>query len=105
LIDINPSTILDLVKSSIISDPNLNYSSRINMGFSLDYMMLTCQFNGYTCNTSDFITTYNYDYGNCYTFNSGFDSNGNKMPIKQISEAGSDKSFKLELFLGDEFVI
>ena len=101
LIDIDPSTVLNLVKSSIISDLNLNYS---NFGFSLDYMMLTCQFNGYSCNKSDFITTYNYDYGNCFTFNSGYDSNGNQIPIKQISEAGSDKSFKIELFLGDEFI-
>jgi hypothetical protein len=101
LIDIDPSTVLNLVKSSIISDPNLNYS---NFGFSLDYMLLTCQFNGYSCNKSDFITRYNYDYGNCFTFNSGYDSNGNQIPIKQISEAGSDKSFKIELFLGDEFI-
>jgi hypothetical protein len=104
LIDIDPSTVINLIKSSIISDPNLNYSNRINFGFSLDYMMLTCQFNGYECNKSDFITTYNYDYGNCFTFNSGYDSNGNQIPIKQISEAGSDKSLKIDLFLGDEFI-
>ena len=100
LININPDMILNLVKSSLIS----NYSHQANLGFTLDYMLLNCQFNGYSCNQSDFITTYNYDYGNCFTFNSGYDSNGSQIPIKQISEAGSDKSFKIELFLGDEFV-
>ncbi len=31
LIDIDPSTVINLIKSSIISDPNLNYSNRINV--------------------------------------------------------------------------
>ncbi len=47
---------------------------------------------------------YNYDYfyTNCYTWNSGYDKNGNKVELKTISEDGSDRSFKLELFVGRE---
>jgi hypothetical protein len=101
LIDIDPEIIFKLIKSSIISHSSLN---QFDFGFTLDYILLKCQFNGFICNESDFIKTINYDFGNCFTFNSGFDSFGNKMPIKTISEAGSDKSFQLELFLGDEYL-
>ena len=41
--------------------------------------------------------------GNCYRFNSGYDQSGNKVPVKQMNEAGSDRSFNLQLYLGDEF--
>jgi acid-sensing ion channel 2 len=104
LIDIEPAQVYKLIKSAVISDSTLNDSARSQLGFSLDYMQLRCQFNGIQCNRSEITRTYNFDYGNCYTFNSGYDSNGNKIPIKQISQAGSDKSFQLELFLGDESV-
>ena len=63
-------------------------------------MILRCQFNGYE---TDFVKTISFDYGYCFTFNSGFDSFSNKIPIKTISEAGSDKSFQLELFICDDW--
>ena len=45
-------------------------------------MILRCQFNGYE---TDFVKTISFDYGYCFTFNSGFDSFSNKIPIKTIS--------------------
>lgn len=99
-IDIEPDLIYKLIKSNVIA--NLSKEERAYLGFSLEYMKLSCRFNDFNCEDSDFVSTYNFDYGNCFTFNSGYNSSGNKVPIKKISEAGSDKSFRLELYLGDE---
>ena len=91
-----------LIKASIQSDTTLNTSGVQQLGFQMSYMILTCYFNNLPCNESDFVWLYNYDYTSCYTFNSGFDRYGNKVPTKQINEAGSDGGLKLELFLGDD---
>lgn len=99
-IDKNPKLINTLIKSSIIGNPNLTAENIENLGFHIDYMLLTCYFNDMPCNQSDFVWTYDFDFVNCYTFNSGYDRNGKPVPIKRINEAGSDQSLKLELFLG-----
>ena len=101
-IDINPKIVNNLIKSSIQNDFNLTMQQKRKLGFELDYMLLTCFFNDKPCNVSDFIWRYDFDYTNCFTFNSGYDVNGNRVPIKTVSEAGFDMSLKLELFLGDD---
>jgi hypothetical protein len=101
-IDINPKLVNSLIKSTIIGDTSLNSTQVRYFGFDINYMLLTCYFNDVPCNSSDFTWRYDYDFTNCFTFNSGFDQNGNKVPVKQINEAGSDRSLKLELFLGDD---
>jgi acid-sensing ion channel 2 len=101
-IDINPKFVNNLIKASMLNDQNLTSDSIRHLGFDFDYMLLTCYFNDLPCNSSDFVRRYEYDYTNCYTFNSGFDQQGNKVPIKQVNEAGSDRSLRLELFLGDD---
>ena len=95
----NPKLVNTLIKSNIAGEEN---SIKRKLGFDLDYMLYSCYFNDVRCNSSDFIWRYDYDLTNCYTFNSGYDQNGNKVKIKTINEAGSDRSLKLELFLGDD---
>jgi hypothetical protein len=98
----NPKLINKLIKASIYKDKNLTSGDKIKLGYRLESMLLTCYFNDLPCNSSDFVWRYEYDYTNCYTFNSGFDQKGNKVPIKQINEAGLDKGLKLELFVGED---
>lgn len=95
--------ITSLVKSSIASD-FLQYGEEKvkKLGFQLKDMLIKCYFNDAPCNSSDWIYVYDYDFLNCYTFNSGYDKDHNKVPIKQINEAGLDKSLQLELFVGDD---
>lgn len=102
-IDINPNTVKYLIKANILADRNLSKAEIRKFGFEIDFMLFRCFFNNIACNASDFIWLYDFDYGNCFTFNSGFDQRGNKVPIRKINEPGSERSFKLELFLGDEF--
>ena len=101
--ELSPSDVLFLLKSNLANDFNFTSEQKRKFGFEIDYMLLTCYFNDIKCNSSDFIWRYDFNYGNCFTFNSGYDQNGSKVPILKINEPGSDRSFKLELFLGDEF--
>jgi hypothetical protein len=101
--ELSPSQVLFLLKSNLANEFNLTTEQKRKFGFEIDYMLLTCYYNDIKCNSSDFIWRYDFNYGNCFTFNSGFDQNGRKVPILKINEPGSDRSFKLELFLGDEF--
>lgn len=102
-IDINPNTVKYLIKANILADKNLSKAEIRKFGFEIDFMLFRCFFNNIACNASDFIWLFDFDYGNCFTFNSGYDQKGNKVPIRKINEPGSERSFKLELFLGDEF--
>jgi hypothetical protein len=88
--------------SSIFNDETLSNTEKRRFGFEIDYMLLTCFYNDKPCSSKDFIWRYDYNFGNCFTFNSGYDVLGNKIPILKMSETGSDRSFKLELFLGDD---
>ena len=59
------------------------------------FYIFNCWFNNYQeCNSSDFTWSWDEFYGNCFTFNSGFDSNGNKMDL-----AGPLYGFTLSLYV------
>ncbi|CAF0708693.1 unnamed protein product [Brachionus calyciflorus] len=92
----NPQIVKNLLKSKIAGG---SLDKKL-VGFTIDDMLLSCLFNDKPCDSQDFILFYDFDYVNCYTFNSGYDQNGTKIPIKKINEAGTDRSLKLELYLG-----
>ena len=89
--------------ASIKNDKSLTVADKRKFGFEISYMLLTCFFNDKPCTANDFTWHYDFSYGNCFTFNSGYNSSGSKIPILKMNEPGSDRSFKLELFLGDDF--
>lgn len=102
-ININPETVKYLLKANMAADINLTKTDLYNFGYWFNDTLLSCYFNNVKCDESDFVWFYDFVYGNCYTFNSGYDQNGKPVAIKKISEEGSDHSFKLEIFLGNEF--
>ena len=69
----------------INNDRNLTETDRKNLGYDINYMLLSCVFNYEICDSSNFTYVYNPIYGNCYTFNKGRDNNGSIKDIKEIS--------------------
>ena len=67
---------------------------------NLDNIILSCSFDGESCNSSDFTWVWHPRYYNCYRYNSGFDSNGNKKTLKKVNIAGGLSSFIVELYAG-----
>ena len=65
----------------------------------LDEILLECTFNLKSCNSSDFVWSYDPINGNCFTFNSGFDSNGNKVVLKDSMLSGFYYGLRLTLYV------
>ena len=82
-ININPETVKYLLKANIAADKNLTTEQIKSFGYSFNSFLLSCYFNNEICGEKDFIWFYDFVFGNCYTFNSGYDLNGNRIPIKK----------------------
>ena len=52
-------------------------------------VLLGCQFNFQKCSVDDFFWSFDLNYGNCYSFNSGFNATGGTVPLKQSNIAGN----------------
>ena len=81
------------------SDANLTSQEKKNLSHMLDRILFNCFFNYKPCNSSDFVWIYDNNYGNCYSFNSGFDSSGSKVDLKKSSFAGSYFGLQLTLYV------
>ena len=94
--------ILEVLQRSITTNLSLTDADRKKFGFQLDnYMLLSCKFNGIDCNEKNFSWFWSYDYGNCYTFNSGKNSLNQTLDVWNVSKSGANYGLKLELFVSD----
>lgn len=89
-----------LLKAVASSDKNLTSKQLESLGFTIDTMLISCYFDHVQCNTSAFTWFHDSEYGNCYTFNSLFDSNGRKNPALTTSKTGPTHGLNLEIFTG-----
>ena len=65
------------------------------LGHSLNDILLSCTFNGIECSASDFYWFLDRNLGNCYAFNSGNNSSGQRVSSLQSIRAGSDFGLQL----------
>ena len=70
-----------------------------SIGHSLDDVLIGCKFNYQECNSSDFKWEFDRTYGNCFSFNSGFNSTGQAVDLKKSSLAGSSYGLQLDLYV------
>lgn len=89
-----------IIKASLIGNTNLTTEELKGIGFNLTTMMLTCFFNGIVCGPDDFLWFYNYNYGNCYVFNTNKFQNGTKRNRRTTTRYGRGSGLVLELFSG-----
>jgi hypothetical protein len=99
---IDPKLMVTLLKASVLANSSLSEADRREFGFGIDFMLLKCTFNGVPCNESHFVWRYDFNYGNCYTFNSGKDGQGRSVELLKVLEPGPISGLRLELFLGEE---
>ena len=85
-----------ILKASIIGDKNLNDEQLKKKGFSIETLLVSCQFNKDKCGPADFKWTHTYEYGNCFTFNDPSINSNSKATSKPAPANG----LTLELFLG-----
>lgn len=71
------------------------------IGLTLDDMLFSCFFTNFSCNSSDFEFSYNANYGNCYSFNTGIDpTTGRVTQIGSVTKIGSFNGLWMELYVG-----
>jgi hypothetical protein len=81
--------------------PEYGNENRSRLGFSLENSLIECFYNHQACDHRDFIWTYSLEYGNCYQFNTGFDSDGkSSVPIQKSFKHGLQNGLQLVFFLG-----
>ncbi|RNA34522.1 amiloride-sensitive sodium channel subunit beta [Brachionus plicatilis] len=79
---INPlSTLFETIAKMHSKEEKFTFLKE-NYGDSLDKLVVYCQYNYEDCNLTDFKFFLHPNYGNCYQFNSGFDSHGKKNDLK-----------------------
>ena len=61
-IDLSPTQVIKFLSASVAAK-SLNDTEKRRLGFDLDYMLLSCSFNGEECNSSDFVWSHNFDFG------------------------------------------
>jgi len=82
----------------------LNDADKKSLGYGLDEMLITCLYNNRKCTTNDFNWYYSYDYGNCFSFNTGVnETNGKDVKMKEAKRPGifcfSLKKIKVQIII------
>ena len=64
--------------------------------FTLNQILISCRFQNKACYPENFTYFHSFDFGACFSFNSGLNS-----PIQITKQAGEKYGLQLELFAGD----
>ncbi|CAF0907174.1 unnamed protein product [Brachionus calyciflorus] len=82
-------------KSRLISDER-----KKQFGLSLNEMIISCFYSTVDCKESDWVWFYDTFHGNCFRFNTGVNSNNERIDIKNTTQSGKYNGLVLELFVG-----
>jgi hypothetical protein len=83
-----------------ISSPSFSEQQKQAIGYNYSQLFISCTFNSHDCNTSHIIWYFDFVYGNCFRINTGFDVNGNTVPLLNQYEGGLSHGLSLKLFTG-----
>ncbi len=78
---------------------NLPEEQKKNLSHNLNDTLLSCLYNYVLCKSDDFKWEWDNYYGNCYSFNSGFNSSGHNIELKKSYISGSTFGLQLELYV------
>ena len=84
---------------ALANENDLTSDEKKKLGHALSDVLISCRFNYKKCTAQNFTWSFDSKYGNCYTFNSGFDANGVTTDIEQSMLAGVNYGLKLELYV------
>ncbi|RMZ96413.1 DEgenerin Like [Brachionus plicatilis] len=98
----NENTFLSLVDRDFHFSKLVNKYEHFlpNVSFGLNEMIVNCEFQINECNKQNFEYFWLPSYGNCFKFNSGKNSIGEKISIEDSKIPGKKYGLRLELFSG-----
>jgi hypothetical protein len=89
--------IFDNVLKGIMS--NMSNAEKQKFSHAISDILISCQFNSLACTEHDFTWEYDPFFGNCWSFNSGFNSTGNQVDLRHTNIVGPLYGLKLELYM------
>ena len=78
---------------------NLTDDAKKSLGQKLEDSLLSCQFNLVQCYPENFSWYFDAIYGNCYSFNSGFNSKGERQDTSPSYLAGSFHGLQIDFYI------
>jgi hypothetical protein len=75
-------------------------SEKTQLSHSFNDILLSCNFNNLPCTVADFVWYFDRNWGNCYAFNSGFNSTGNSVDLLSSIRAGGNYGLQMTLYSG-----
>ena len=88
---------LYLVSMGVVS--NFSDSKKKLISHQLDDILLNCAYSQELCTTAEFSWYFDAFYGNCYSYNTGINSTGSSVPLKQSFTASSFYGLDLILYV------
>jgi len=86
--------------NSHIFSKNFPSENKKKLGQPLEEILFNCMFNNLPCTSDDFTWKYDRNYGNCFVFNSGLNSSGQIVDLKQVFLSGQTYGLTIEMYIG-----
>jgi hypothetical protein len=85
--------------SAVASVLYLDDEKKKQIAHHFEDILIGCRFNNQPCSASDFAWSFDPFYGNCYSFNTGFNSSGEPIALKESSVSGWLFGLQLEMYV------
>ena len=82
-----------------MNSPSFSDADRKKLGHDLNDILLRCTFNNQKCTSQDFIWKFDKWLGNCYVFNSDFNSSGDLVELKRSDISGSVHGLQVDYYV------
>ena len=93
---------LSVIAMGTVNSINFTDEQRKQLAHRDQEVILSCMFDQQKCSVSDFQWMFDKRLGNCYVFNSGFNSSGLRVDLRQSTFAGSEFRLKVGTFVINE---
>jgi hypothetical protein len=90
---------IDFSAVAHIFNANFDEGMKKQIAHHFEDILIACQFNNQPCSASDFAWSFDPYYGNCYSFNTGFNASGEPIALKESSVSGWVFGLKVELYV------
>jgi amiloride-sensitive sodium channel subunit beta len=90
---------IDMAATASIFNANFDDKSKKLLAHNFTDILFACRFNYEKCDASDFEWSFDPYYGNCYSFNTGFNSSGHRVKLRESSVSGWLFGLQLELYV------
>ena len=91
--------VINLAATALIFNKKYDDEYKKLLAHDFEDILISCQFNYKKCDASDFLWSFDPYYGNCYSFNTGFNSSDHQVALKESSIAGWLFGLSLELYV------